>query len=150
MNQDQEHLRLLSIFHYVVAGLSALFACFPVIHLSVGLFLILAPGKMTGSGEAPPPAFIGWIFVVLAACFILAGWTFAACVFATGRCLAQRRHLLFCQVMGGIECAFMPFGTVLGVFTLLVLTRESVKPLFGVLPTPTPPPATPFPPPTPR
>jgi hypothetical protein len=32
--------------------------------------------------------------------------------------------------MAGIECVFMPFGTVLGVFTLVVLTRPSVKPLF--------------------
>jgi len=40
------------------------------------------------------------------------------------------------SVMAGIECLFMPFGTVLGVFTILVLVRESVKPLFGVnLPT---------------
>ena len=30
MNEDLEHLRLLSIFHYVVAGIGALFACLPV------------------------------------------------------------------------------------------------------------------------
>jgi len=34
--------------------------------------------------------------------------------------------------MACIECLFMPFGTVLGVFTILVLVRESVKQLFGV------------------
>jgi hypothetical protein len=28
MNQDREHLRLLAIFHYVVAGLAALFSFF--------------------------------------------------------------------------------------------------------------------------
>jgi hypothetical protein len=35
----------------------------------------------------------------------------------------------------------MPFGTVLGVFTLIVLTRESVKRRFeggGTVPTPAP------------
>lgn len=131
MNQDQEHLRLLSLFHYVVAALSALFACIPLIHLSIGLFLVLAPDTMAGPGQTPPPAFIGWFFVALASCFILAGWTFAACVLYAGRCLAKRKRLLYCQIMAGIECAFMPFGTALGVCTLLVLTRESVKPLFG-------------------
>ena len=35
MNQDEEHLRLLSIFHYVCAGLSAFFACIPLIHVTV-------------------------------------------------------------------------------------------------------------------
>ncbi len=143
MNQDQEHLRLLSIFHYVVAGLSALFACIPLVHLTLGLFFIFASDKMTGPGQPPPPAFIGWFFVILAAGFILAGWTFAICVLYAGRCLAKRKRLLFCQVMAGIECAFMPFGTVLGVFTLLVLTRASVKPLFGEPPAPARPPPPP-------
>ena len=30
MNQDQEHLNLLAIFHYVVAELAALFSVFPL------------------------------------------------------------------------------------------------------------------------
>jgi hypothetical protein len=41
---------------------------------------------------------------------------------------------MFCLVMGGVECLFMPFGTVLGVFTIIVLMREPVKQLFGVNP----------------
>ncbi len=49
MNQDLDHLRLLAIFHYVVAGLAALVACFPLIHLVMGLVFIFAPGK-----DAPP------------------------------------------------------------------------------------------------
>ena len=32
--------------------------------------------------------------------------------------------------MAGIECIFMPFGTVLGVFTIIVLMRPSMKELF--------------------
>ena len=34
--------------------------------------------------------------------------------------------------MAGIECIFMPVGTVLGVFTIIVLVRNSVKALFGM------------------
>ncbi len=37
MDQDLEHLRLLSIFHYVVGGIAGLFACFPCIHLVLGI-----------------------------------------------------------------------------------------------------------------
>jgi hypothetical protein len=33
--------------------------------------------------------------------------------------------------MAGIACVFMPFGTVLGVFTIIVLMRDSVRRLFG-------------------
>ncbi len=44
MNQDLEHIRLLSMFHYVVGGLTALFACFPIIHLIMGIMFVVTPG----------------------------------------------------------------------------------------------------------
>jgi len=131
MTHDEEHLRLLSIFHYVVAGLAGLFALVPVIHLAIGLFILLGP-KQSSSGGQLPPAFIGWIFVVFATMFICAGWIFAVFVLMTGRFLARRKHYMFCLVMAGIECLFMPFGTTLGVFTILVLSRESVKQMFAI------------------
>jgi hypothetical protein len=139
MTQDEEQLKLLSIFHYVVAGLAGLFALLPIFHLIFGLFFIFASDKFQGKGE-PPPAFIGWFFVIFAAVLIILGWIFAGLVFTTGRFLAKRKHYLFCLVMAGVMCAFMPFGTVLGVFTLIVLNRASVKQLFAAnkppLPTP--------------
>ena len=128
---DSEHLNLLSIFHYVVAGVSALFACFPVLYLALGLFMIFAPEKMGGRNNAPPE-FVGWMFIAFAAGFILAGWTFAVLVFVAGRFLSKRKGYNFCFVMACVECLFMPFGTILGVFTLLVLMRPSVKELFPV------------------
>jgi hypothetical protein len=129
MTQDQDQLRLLSIFHYVVGGLAGLFALFPMFHLVIGLLFILAPEKLAENGD-PPPAFLGWIFVVFAAVFITIGWIFAAFVMTAGRFLAKRKHYTFCLVMAGIECMFMPFGTVLGIFTILVLMRDPVKQLF--------------------
>jgi len=57
---DAEHLKLISIFHYVVSGLAAFFACFPIIHLVVGLFMIFAPQKF-GPGNNQPPAEPGWL-----------------------------------------------------------------------------------------
>jgi len=128
MNQDEEHLRLLSIFHYVVGGMAALFACFPIIHLIVGIALI-ASQEGSGKGGGPPP-FIGWLFVVIAGVFILGGWALAICLITAGRFLAKRRHYTFCFVIACVSCLFMPFGTVLGVFTIIVLMRPSVKELF--------------------
>lgn len=142
MTQDEDHLRLLSIFQYVVAGLAALFACIPIIHLVVGLFILLAPQKFDGKGESPP-AFLGWFFVIFASVIITLGWVFAGFVFALGRSLAKRKRYLFCLVMAGIECMFMPFGTVLGVFTIVVLLRDSVKQLFPTTNSPQPTPSAP-------
>ena len=133
---DNEHLKLLSIFHYIVSGIAALCACIPFIHLAIGLFLIIAPGRLANNNE--PPEFIGWFFVTLASFFILVGWAFAVLVLIAGRCIAQRRYHTFCFVMGCVECLFMPFGTVLGVFTIFVLIRPTVKELFkpGAQPAP--------------
>jgi len=131
MTQDEDHLKLLSIFHYVVGGLAGFFALIPVIHLTAGLVLVLAPEKFETNGQSPP-AFFGWFFVIIASVLITIGLTLAACVLAAGRCLARRKRYLFCMVIAGIECIFMPLGTVLGIFTIFVLMRPSVKLLFGV------------------
>jgi hypothetical protein len=129
MKEDEDYLRLLSIFHYVVGGLAGLFACFPMIHVVVGLMFIFSPEMFQGKGEQPPPWF-GWIFVIVGSMAIIIGWIFAILILAAGRCLAKRKRYMFCLVVAGIECMFMPFGTALGVFTIIVLMRDSVKQLF--------------------
>lgn len=132
MNRDIEQLRLLAIFHYIVAGLVALFACFPVIHLVIGLLLVFSPEIFEHGSQtnASMDLMGGIIFIVFASLFILTGWTLAVCVFLAGRNLVRRRRYTFCLVMAAIMCMFMPFGTVLGVFTIIVLMRPSVRPLF--------------------
>jgi hypothetical protein len=130
MNQDLEHLKLLTIFHYVVAGLMAIFACFPLIHFVIGLLMV--SGAFSGSDG--PPRVVGVVFMVIAGIIILVGWTIAALVFVAGRSLARRTRYTFCLVVAGLECLFMPIGTALGAFTIVVLMRESVKALFGQSP----------------
>jgi hypothetical protein len=79
-----------------------------------------------------PPAFIGWFFILLASAIILVGYSLATCTVMAGRYLRQRRRRTFCMVVAGIMAATcMPFGTVLGVFTILVLSRPSVRAAFG-------------------
>ena len=132
MNQDIEHLRLLSIFHYIVGALAALFACFPIFHLAFGLVMLFAPEKLENGphNDEEMLRFLGMFFVAFAGFFILAGWTMAVCVCIAGRNLARHRRYTFCLVIAAILCIFIPFGTVLGVFTIIVLVRPSVKELF--------------------
>lgn len=130
MNENLEYLKLLSIFHYVVGGLAALFACFPIIYIAVGVLAVYAPGTMDAEGDVLPALF-GWIFIVVGAGLMLLGWAFAVFAIITGRYLARQVHYLFCMVMAAIECMFMPFGTVLGIFTIIVLAKPSVKKMFA-------------------
>ena len=132
MNRDTEHLRLLSIFHYVVASLAALFSLFPLLYTTIGAIFIFAARHGTPKpGKELPPEFLGWIFVVLGAVLFLLGIAIAICIFIAGRCLSRRRCYSFALVMACIECLFVPFGTILGVFTIIALSRESVKALFA-------------------
>jgi cytochrome bd-type quinol oxidase subunit 2 len=134
MNQDAEHLRLLSIFHYIVAGLAALFACFPLLYTTVGTVFIFVARHQTSAepkpAEGTPPEFIGWIFAVIGSFLFLVGIAIAICILIAGRSLAKHTLYWFAFVMACIECLFIPFGTILGVFTIIVLSRESVKALF--------------------
>ena len=131
MTTDEEHLRLLSIFHYVVGGLTALFGCFPIVHVTLGLLLVFAPEMFNDGKGKPPPDYFGLIFVLVGGAVMSAFWTFAACMVTAGRFLSLRKHYMFCLVMAALACMCSPFGTVLGVFTIIVLMRESVKQLFA-------------------
>jgi hypothetical protein len=127
VNQDQEHLKLLSIFHFVLAGLCGMLTLIPLAQLLLGL------GLATGSLDKEPVAQVmGCFFVAIAGTGLLLGVGLAVCLVLAGRAMLERKHYTFCLVMACISCMFMPFGTALGVFSLLVLLRPSVKTLFGV------------------
>ncbi len=128
MAEQRDSLRLLSIFHYVFAGITALFACFPVIHFFVGTGIVLA--SAAGNGGEGPPVIAGIFFMLISGVLILLGWAFAVCVALAGRFISRRKYRIFCLVVGALECVYIPLGTVLGVFTLYFLTKPEVKALF--------------------
>lgn len=128
-NQDAERLHLLSIFHFIMGGLTALFACFPIFHLTLGISMVT--GNFAPAAEDGPPAWFGWLFVLIPLTIIVLGWGWAACNVLTGLQLRQRKNYMFCFVIAALNCAAAPLGTILGVFTILVLLRPSVKALFG-------------------
>lgn len=120
---------MLTLFHYVLAGITALFACIPIIHVAFGAIIVLSPAHMNAP-EALPFRLFGLFFMVMGAVAILMGWTMAVLTFISGRCIAKREKRTFSMVVAGIQCVFVPFGTVLGIFTLLVLQRNSVRQLY--------------------
>ena len=130
-NRDLGHLRLLSIFHYVAAGIAGFFSCLPFMHIAFGLLIILAPEsfKDVDSGETAP-ALVGWFLVGIGSAVVLAGWTLTILLIVAGRFLKRLKRRIFCMVVAGISCLFMPVGTVLGVFTIIVLSRPTVRALF--------------------
>lgn len=125
--QDQEHLRLLAIFYYALAGLTAVFSMFPVIHLIVGILVVFGG---LGGNEAVPALLFGGVFILVALLIIGCGLVLAACLAIAGRSLFRRERYTFCLVIAAVTCGFWPLGTALGVFTIIVLLREPVKAAF--------------------
>ena len=129
MNKDSEHLRLLSIGYYVCGGIMAVTSLFPIFHVVIGILMVT--GSFDNGDGVPPPPFVGILFAVVGLMAILIGMTIAISAILTGRFLARRKRYIFCLVVGGVSCLFAPIGTLLGVFTIIVLSRDSVKALFG-------------------
>jgi len=133
-DQDNDHLKLLSIFHYVVGGLSCFCACVALIYVFAGFAFVAAfePMKrqLTENQTLPSVAF-GWIFIVLGALFFVVGQIVGISIIMAGRFIDKRIRYTFSFVVSCIECLFMPVGTALGIFTILVLSRDSVKAQFN-------------------
>ena len=128
MNQEAEHLRLLAIFHYIVAGIACMISFIPTIHLAIGIAMV--SGIFKNNREPFPFEFMGWFFIVIASLVILCGLAFSICLFIAGRFLHKNTHYTYCLVMAAASCIFMPFGTVLGVFTIITLVKGNVKEMF--------------------
>lgn len=128
-NEDEYHLKLLSIFYYIVAGLTALIGCFPIIHMVFGLVMIIIGAADHRAG--PLPILGGMLFTLIGGAVFVIFQAVAVCLFLTGRFLQSYRHHTFCLVIAVIICFSFPIGTVLGVFTILVLVRPEVRKMFG-------------------
>lgn len=115
----------------ILFGIGALF---PTIYMIIGI--VIVNGQFETEDRPGPPAAIGWVLIGMSCFGILLGLTFAACVALAGRKLHSRTGYIFCMIIAGIECLFMPIGTLLGIFTLLVLLRPTVKALFDGTQTP--------------
>lgn len=138
MDQIKEHIRLLSIFHYVVGGLTALCSFIPIIHLVMGIAMLIGafpPNVDASSAQTAEDEmalkFVGIMFTAFASVFIIGGLTFSVCILRAGKKLARYESRTFCLIIAAILCAFAPLGTVLGVFSIITLTKPETKELFG-------------------
>jgi len=124
--RDDEHLRLLSIFHFVVGGLAVAGIAFLGLHFLLFYFVFANPAMWKGQQNPPPVEFFqmfAWFYVCMG--FVLA----AAGVLnvLSGWFLRRRTNRTFSLVVAGLDCLQIPCGTILGVFTIVVLTRDSVR-----------------------
>jgi hypothetical protein len=131
---DEEHLKILSVCYMVSAAISAFFSLFGLMYAGMGAVVNQAiknaPELAGNANNALPPGLFGWIFGVFGVAFFLFSMTLAGLKLGTALCLKKRKGRVFCMVIGAIECVGIPYGTLLGIFTFVVLGRDSVERLF--------------------
>ena len=123
---DANHLKLLSIFHFVKAGMDFLGIIIITAHYEMSqLFFKLWEEQ---KHVAPPIEFAisKWIYLIFAVLCIV----FGVLNLISGLFIRARIHRTFSLVIAGVNCFFTPYGTLLGVFSIIVLIRDSVQELY--------------------
>lgn len=129
-NVDLDHLNLLSIFHFVGAGLAGVGTMVMMAEFAFMQFVVSNPALWQNQKGPPPPEFF---FVMMKVMYGAMGLWFVASLILnllSGLFLRQRRHRTFSLVVAAINCLHVPAGTVLGIFTIIVLVRNSVRELY--------------------
>ncbi len=127
MVEKQDNIGLLAIFYKIVGVIMFLFSLLPCIHLIIGI-AIMAGGFSFDDGA--PPFIFGLVFTIIPLIFISCGVALSISMFMCSRYLEAKSNYRFCQIVSGISCIFMPFGTVLGVLTLIELSKDPIRESF--------------------
>jgi hypothetical protein len=124
---DANHLKLLVVFHWVLAGLSLVWIGFFYLHHQMLDMMINSPEMWKDAKSAPPPAeffaFFQYFYLAAGTLVVVHGLANALSAY----CLHRRQARMLSLIVAGFNCIFFPFGTALGVFTFIVLLRESVE-----------------------
>lgn len=123
LEQKKNYLDVLAVFHYVYGGFSLL-----VTLLALG-FMGIAFGASSEWGRHWDPTAGCILLIVFLFVLVLAGGV-SVLNLLTGRALQTRRGYVLSLVTAGVNCLNVPLGTLLGIFTLVLLSDPAVRPLF--------------------
>ena len=149
----RERLRLLVIGFYEKGAVSAIFVSFLLFHF---VFLLgfsfmpesawnpppkpattiesvsVSPSPSPRPANQGPPVIMFRVFAGVIGVIILLGWTFGGLTIYAGRCVQKRTHRLFIFVMAALNCPFIPWGTLLGIATFMLMQTPVAKREFGL------------------
>jgi hypothetical protein len=129
--RDEEQINLLSIFHFVMAGLFLLGIVFIGLHYAF-MHMIFSRPELWKTGNPPPISFADFKTLFAIIYTIVGVFLVLACLLnvLSGVFMRQREHKTFSLIVAAVDCLQIPLGTALGVFTFVVLLRESVRQVY--------------------
>lgn len=134
--QDADHLNTLSILYLIYAIFSTVSTVIVLLYFLVigGIVgLAVTSSATSGQGSMGSAGFAGIGAFILVVGFFVVAISVASCwlLFFTSKSLKERRNWTWIVVSACICLISMPLGTALGIFSLVVMNRPSVKYLFG-------------------
>ena len=132
---DEEHLKLLSLFHYISGGLTLAFSFIFVFQFLIffAIFKNLPIDRfdtvMTGGQNIAPVFFNFFLYLwfIIFIIFIVIG----ILEILAARFITLRKYRVFTFIIGILNLFSFPYGTILGVMTIIVLNRYSVINLYN-------------------
>jgi hypothetical protein len=137
-----DRLGLLSLAYYISGAIGAAVVSFLLIHFFILLglsfvpasqwtqpapaiatapYVVPSPAASPGRGDFQgPPVIMFRIFAGVIGLIVVGGWTLGALTAYAGYCVKHRKHKVFIYIMAAINCIWIPYGTVLGVATILL------------------------------
>jgi hypothetical protein len=129
-----EALKLLVVAHYVLAGITFLLAP-AFLYLAWSGWSMLHPER--GQQWTPMPGQEILDPVVWGAAFFAAGVLLgslclmhAGLIAYVGRSITRRKRRLFCLIFSCFDLTYIPLGTALGIFAIVLLRKPAVKEQF--------------------
>lgn len=132
MDTTEHDLKLLSIGYYIQAGIVGFYSLMMLAYMSfIGTILTAVARDAQQHGRpAIPPGIISLVSVIAAIALILCV-AYAVCHFLAGYWIRRHRNWVFVYVVAALACLGIPYGTVLGIFTFMVMQRSAAQRLFG-------------------
>ncbi len=135
-SQEADQLRILAILKTIYGALIFVGSIFVVAYFAfMGvMFSSFATTTRSGPGaatrpDAIPPAF-GSIFLVVGIIVMIILWALGGIAVYSGKCIRERRNWTLVMVSACLNCLHMPLGTALGVYTIIVINKPSVRAQF--------------------
>lgn len=130
---DNEHLNLLSLFQLISGIFTLAYSVFMALYFGIITFAFIF-GDRFDAAENPlnsnfPIEFRTVFISIMVICLTFAIALGIAKIFSS-KFLKQRKNRTFSIVISCIECFSFPYGTLLGVLSIIVLNRGNVKNIY--------------------
>jgi zinc transporter ZupT len=125
-------LKLLSIGYYIQGGIAAFYTVVMAGYMGfLGTMLAAFGTAAQRDGQKAIPEFVFSLLTGLFMVIAIFSLATTICLLLAGYWLRRYRNKLFIFIVAALSCLSVPYGTVLGIFTFMVLRRPVAEELFG-------------------